>query len=257
MKDMIELSIVQFSLVYLLLIIVLIIMKKAKIDKTKVLLIASARMSIQLILAGFILTFLFANPHPFLTLLYVLVMIVFSIRRSLSLVSNLNSKFKRIIAISLFSSTLLISIFFIVVVINTSIFNPQYVIPITGMIIGNSMTGVNLGLQSFSNSIESESLKINSLLGLGVHPKQILLPMVNKSFETAFLPTINSMLGIGIIFLPGMMTGQILAGALPMMAILYQIAVMIAICSSVCLSIFLSLNFGYQTMYDKRLRLKI
>jgi len=79
-----------------------------------------------------------------------------------------------------------------------------------------------------------------------------LRPMVNRALEAALLPTLNSMLGMGIIFLPGMMTGQILSGTLPLTAILYQIAIMIAICTSVCLTVFFTLNLGYKTLYNER-----
>jgi putative ABC transport system permease protein len=60
------------------------------------------------------------------------------------------------------------------------------------------------------------------------------------------------MIGMGIVSLPGMMTGQILSGTLPTTAIMYQIAIMIAICTAVCLTVFCSLHFGYKTLYNKR-----
>jgi len=92
------------------------------------------------------------------------------------------------------------------------------------------------------------------LLNLGVAPQKILIPFVNNALETALLPTLNSMLGMGIISLPGMMTGQILSGTLPTTAILYQIAIMISICTAVCLTVFSSLYFGYKTLYNKAIQ---
>ncbi|WP_434297397.1 ABC transporter permease [Clostridium sporogenes] len=93
---------------------------------------------------------------------------------------------------------------------------------------------------------------MNTLINLGIEPKDILRPFINNSLETALIPTLNSMLGMGIIFLPGMMTGQILSGTLPITAIMYQIAIMIAICTSVCATVFLSLNLGYKSLYNNR-----
>ena len=138
------------------------------------------------------------------------------------------------------------------VVVGKSIFNPQYTIPLAGMIMGNSMTGVTLGLKTFNENIRSQRTKIETLLNLGATPKKILLPYVNNAVETALLPTMNSMVGMGIVSLPGMMTGQILSGTLPTTAILYQISIMIAICTSVCLTVFCSLHFGYKTLYNSR-----
>ena len=93
---------------------------------------------------------------------------------------------------------------------------------------------------------------METLLNMGTKPDKLFMPFVRQSMETAILPTINTMVGIGIVSLPGMMTGQILAGTLPMTAILYQIAIMIAICATVCLATFGSLFFGYRTLYNKR-----
>jgi len=138
--------------------------------------------------------------------------------------------------------------FFIMVVVGANLFNPQYTIPISGMIIGNALNGVSLGLRVFNENIKTQRSRIDALLNIGVTPQKILIPFVNQALETALLPTLNSMVGMGIISLPGMMTGQILSGTLPMTAILYQIA----ICAVTCLSVFCALYFGYKTLYNKR-----
>lgn len=227
-------------------------MKKCKINETKLLLIASVRMTVQLVLAGFVLTYIFKNPHPIFTVMYIFSMTCFAIYTVISRNKEINFKFKIILGLSLSFTGVSIVIFFITVVIGIDIFNPQYTIPISGMIIGNSMTGISLGIKTFNQSIKSEQLKINTLINIGVTPSKILTPFVNNALETALLPTINSMIGMGIVSLPGMMTGQILSGTLPTTAILYQIAIIIAICASTCLSVFCSLYFGCKTLYNKR-----
>lgn len=252
MQGAVQLNILEFSLVYLLLIIVLVIMKKSKINQTKLLLVASIRMTVQLILVGFLLTYILENPHPVFTLAFLLAMILFSIRRVLSKNRQINKSFKVAVALSISISGVAVLAFFVMAVVGEKIFNPQYTIPLAGMIIGNSMTGMTLGLKTFTDDMKAGRQKIETLLNLGVTPKKILIPYVNNALETALMPTINSMLGMGIIFLPGMMTGQILSGTLPTTAIMYQIAIMIAICTSVCLTVFCSLNFGYRTLYNKR-----
>ena len=250
----IKLNILQFSLIYLLLIIVLIIMKKSKINQTKLLFIASIRMTVQLVIVGFVLQYIFVKPHPIYTIIFLTSMIVFSIQRVLKSRKDLNNKFRLAIGLSLSFSGLFVLVFFVTIVINKSIFNPQYIIPLGGMIIGNAMTGVNIGIKYFMDSINNERAKLNTLINLGIEPKKILKPIANKALETALIPTLNSMLGMGIIFLPGMMTGQILSGTLPTTAIMYQIAIMIAICTSVCLTVFLSLNIGLQTLYNEKMQ---
>lgn len=233
------------------------LMKKSKVDKTKLLLVASIRMTVQLVLVGFILSYIFANKKPIYTYIFLISMIGFSINRVLSLQPNLNKKFKIIIGFAISLSGLFVLFFFIGIVIRVSVLDPQYTIPLAGMIIGNAMTGLNLGLGNFISSLEKEKNKIYALTALGAKPNDILQPFVKRAFETALLPTINSMLGMGIIFLPGMMTGQILSGTIPTTAIMYQIAIMVAICTSVCLTVFITLNLGYKTLYDKNQIIKI
>ena len=252
MDDIIVLNIGQFSLIYLLLIIVLFIMKKCRINQTKLLFTASLRMTVQLTLAGFVLTYIFQNPHPLFTISYLLLMTGFAIYTVLSRNKRINRRFKIVVGASLAAAGLSIVSFFIMAVVGVSLFNPQYTIPISGMIMGNAMTGTGLGLRVFNENIKSQRVKIDSLINIGAPPQKVLIPFVNQALETALLPTLNSMIGMGIISLPGMMTGQILSGTMPMTAIMYQIAILIAICAAVCLSVFCSLYFGYKTLYNKR-----
>lgn len=252
LQGIVKLNILQFSLIYILLLIVLAIMKKSKVNQTQLLITASIRMTVQLILAGLILTYIFENPHPVFVIIYITAMVLFSVRRVLSKNKELNNNFKLAVSLSLTLSGISVLIYFVYIIVGQSVFNPQYTIPLAGMIIGNSMTGVTLALKTFTENIKSQRPKIETLLNLGSTPNTILLPYVNNALETALLPTLNSMLGMGIVSLPGMMTGQILSGTLPTTAIMYQIAIMIAICTSVCLTVFCSLNFGYKTLYNNR-----
>lgn len=252
MKGVIELNIAQFLLIYLLLVIVALIMRRSKIDQIKLLTVASFRMTVQLILAGLILSYIFQNPHPIFTLAYLAAMVLFSLYRTISQNAWLTPRFRLATAVSIALSGLFVIGYFILLVVGTNFFDPQYTITIGGMVIGNSMTGVTLGLKTFHNKIRDQRPRLEALLDMGVEPQRILLPIVNASLETALLPTLNNMLGMGIVSLPGMMTGQILAGTLPMTAIFYQIAIMIAICTAVCLTVFCTLHFGYQTLYNKR-----
>lgn len=252
MQGAVRLNIIQFGIVYLLLLIILAIMKKSKINQTKLLLTASIRMTVQLVLAGFILTYIFERPHPMFVIIYLAAMVTFSVSRVLSRNKGLNRGFRLAVVFSIGLSGLSVIAFFITAVVGQNLFNPQYTIPLAGMILGNSMTGVTLALKTFQESVSTQSDRIGALLNLGVEPKKILLPFVNQALETALLPTLNSMLGMGIVSLPGMMTGQILSGTLPTTAIMYQIAIMIAICTSVCLTVFCTLHFGYRTLINKR-----
>lgn len=133
-------------------------------------------------------------------------------------------------------------------------FDPQYVIPLGGMLLGNAMNSVSLGIKTFRETLVGQQARMEALACLGADSGDILQPFVIRALETAMVPTLNSMVGMGIVSLPGMMTGQILAGAPPLLAILYQISIMIAIASVVTLTSFASLYAGARTLYDKRHR---
>jgi putative ABC transport system permease protein len=227
-------------------------MKHCQVNQTRLLLVASLRMTVQLVIAGFILTYIFQHPQPLFTSAYILLMILFATHRVLSKNKWLNSRFRLTILASLALAVLPVLAYFLLAVVRQDLFNPQYAIPLSGMMFGNAMTGLNLGLKTFKESMDSERLQIETLQNFGVQPKKILMPFINQSLETALFPTLNSMVGMGIVSLPGMMTGQILSGTLPTTAILYQIAIMIACCTVVSLSVFGALYLGYRTLYNDR-----
>lgn len=245
----------QFLIVYSLLLIVLVIMKYLKIGQTRLLLISSVRMTVQLIVAGIVLQLIFEHPHPAFTIAYLAVIVAFAIHRMLKGCKGYPLKFKLACSLSLAVFGVLLLFFFVGCIVGQNIFNPQYTITLSGMVIGNAMTGLNLALKTFSDDLVNKRQTLTGLLNLGAHPHIILKPLINNALETAILPTLNSMLGMGIIFLPGMMTGQILSGTMPTTAILYQIAIMIVICTSALLVSFCGLYFGHKTLYNKRLQL--
>lgn len=254
-NGVIQIQIFNFALIYLLLLVVLFIMRKAKINEAKLLFTASLKMSVQLFLSGLLLTYIFKNPHPLFVVAYLSSMVLFSVKRIYKRNPTLNVGFKRIIILCLAGSGFSVVAFFVGLVVNTSIFNPQYAIPISGMILGNAMNGLSLGVKSLLEYMDSEHNRFESLLNAGIEPDEILKPSVNKALETALLPTLNNMLNMGIISLPGMMTGQILSGTLPVTAIMYQIAIMIAISTGVALTTFSALYLGYRTYITPRKRI--
>lgn len=251
MNQVVDISIANFLLVYLLLVIVLAIMTKAGINKQRLLIVSSLRMTIQMVIAGLVLTYIFKNPRPIFTIIYVLAMASFSTYRVISVNEEINSNFKKIIAISVFGVAIATIVFFIKVIVGESIFNPQYTIPISGMLMGNTMTGLSLAVKSFMDSIKDQRPRIQALQAFGSPSHTILKEFEKNALETAMLPTINSMVGMGIVTLPGMMTGQMLAGILPKTAIMYQVAINISIATVTTAASFLALHLGARTMYDK------
>ncbi len=235
----IDIPILNLIYAYSFVLILLFLFKLKKIPEEKLLFTASIRMTLQLILTGYLLTYVFKINNYLLTFLIVLIMEAFSIINIKNIVKrNIPKQMLKTIIYSMLVGNITTLFFFLLIVVRPNpIFSPRYWIPLAGMIIGNAMTGMSIGVKTLLDSIEDNSSKIITSLHLGAEPQEALRSISNKCFESAILPTLNSMLGMGIVFLPGMMTGQILSGAQPLSAIRYQIAIMLGICGSVSLSV--------------------
>ncbi|OPL07621.1 MAG: hypothetical protein AVO33_04395 [delta proteobacterium ML8_F1] len=246
-------SLFQVSLAFFFLIVTLLILRMRKINREKELIVASLRMTLQLILTGYVLIYLFENPHPLLSLAVIFLMTVFAIRNIYARVQlPLSRSLKRIIAFSMASGSIFTVFFFILLVLGVKPwFDPQYLIPIGGMLIGNAMTGISLGVTRLSAGMEDNRHIIETALMLGATPRAATKEIVDHAFDSAILPTINSMVGMGIVFLPGMMTGQILSGISPITAIEYQLIIMLGILGSVSITTILFVELGYKTFFNK------
>ena len=111
-------------------------------------------------------------------------------------------------------------------------YQPQYVIPIAGMIVGNSMTGAALVVNRFSSELTLRRSEVEASLALGATSREAAAGALRESLRAAMMPTINSMMTVGLVQLPGMMTGQIISGVSPLDAVRYQVVVMLMIAAA-------------------------
>lgn len=252
-----NLSVGQLAIAYVFVLILLIIFKSRGIRREKEILIATTRMTVQLTAMGFVLMLVFQHARWWLTVLMVAVMLGFAVYNAIKRVKiPMSRALKRLIAISMIFGALMTAAFFIIVVLQvTPWFNPQYFIPISGMIVGNCMTGIALGANKLCGDMTDKREMIENSLMLGATPFTATKQIVNDAFDSAILPTMNNMLTVGIVSLPGMMTGQILSGTFPLTAIKYQIGIMLAILGATALSTVLFVSLGYRTFFSKDARL--
>lgn len=257
MENVIDIEFFRMILAYLLIVVILIMVRLRGLNREKEIIISTIRMSLQLFLTGNILVHVFKNPSPIITILIIFVMEIFAINNIYKRVRmNLSKQLKKIIAISMSVGTISSLLFFLLIIVNIKPwYNPRYFIPIAGMLIGNSMTGITLGVSKLVSSMNERSNLIESALMIGATPKMACKEIVDESVDFAILPTINSMIGMGIVFLPGMMSGQILSGISPITAIEYQIAIMLGIFFSVALTVIIFVNFGYKTFFNSQSQL--
>ena len=129
-------------------------------------------------------------------------------------------------------------------------YRAQYVIPIAGMVLGNSMTGIALALERTFADLDAREGELLTLVALGASPWEAAGPSVRTAIRAALIPTINSMAAAGIVFIPGMMTGQILAGADPLAAAGYQIVVMLMVAAATALGSVLAVMLTYHKRFS-------
>ena len=219
--------------------------------------VAAARMVVQLALIGLVLKFIFG---PVWTLALVLVM---AGAAGVEVVTRQHRRLKGRQALGLSSATLL----FIGVAI-TSLgvgviigpepwYAPRYVLPILGMVLGNAMTAMSLVLDTFCETVTRERASIEARLALGAQRREAMSGALRTSLRTGTTPILNSMATTGIVALPGMMTGQILAGADPLEAVKYQILIMFLIAAATALAAFFGGLGALLLLTDRRHRLRL
>ncbi|WP_406904210.1 ABC transporter permease [Bacillus cereus] len=258
MKGVIELQIWQLAAAYIFILILIGLVKLKGIPREKQIALATFRMTIQLVLVAYVLTYVFENSNPFYTIALITSITTFAIFNIYKRVNiPMSKELKRVAALSMVAGSIGPLLLFIFVIIgHDPWYAPQYIVPITGMLVGNAMTGVSLGANTFFNNMKSQRGQIEGALMLGATPKEAAAPLIRDAFDSAILPTINSMVGMGIISLPGMMTGQILSGVSPFTAIQYQIAIILGISGSTAFAVIIFLQLGYKTFFNKRCQLK-
>jgi putative ABC transport system permease protein len=133
---------------------------------------------------------------------------------------------------------------------------PQYAIPIAGMLLGNTLTGISLGLETVLDGFTRDRERVEVLLAHGATRREAARDVVRRAVRTGMIPILNSMTVAGVVSVPGMMTGQILAGQDPADAARYQIFILFSIAAGVALGT-VGVVFGAtRLVFDDRDRLR-
>ena len=180
------------------------------------------RMLLQLIMVGYLLVFIFANENVWITLIIISIMITASSWIALRTVPQKRKHlfWLTVIASSIGGGSVLLIVLGPVLEIKP-IYKPQFIIPLTGMVFANSMNTISLALERLDAELNNA---------------KNFLQARSTAFQTSLIPTINSMFAVGLVSLPGMMTGQVISGVSPLIAVRYQVVVMCMIFASSALS---------------------
>jgi putative ABC transport system permease protein len=249
----IDLSWVQLALASTLILACALLSLLLRLGLARRLIVAAVRMVLQLILIGLVLRWIFSLKQWYAVVCLILVM---SIVGGVAAVQQTNRNFPGIWlngTVSVIASSWLMLFLALAVIVGAHPwYAPQYAIPFAGMILGNTLNGVALTLDRFAEELVLNRDRIEGLLALGATRREAAILPMRKAFETGMLPTINMMLVAGIVYLPGTMTGQLLAGVDPVSAVRYQIVIMFVLVAGTALGTVSVILVSYRRLFNKR-----
>lgn len=255
---LIELSAIDLLIAAVLVIVLGLIAWNMRLGITQQLYIAAVRTTVQLLLIAMVLKALFETTHAAFVLLIAMIMIAVA---GWEILSRQKRKLKGWWGFGISSGSLLVSSFLItvlclVIVIDADPwYHPQYAIPLLGMLLGNTMTGIALGMDRLIQTAWQQRPAIEQRLMLGQDACSAIGDIRKDAMRAGMIPIINSMAAAGLVSLPGMMTGQILAGAAPVEAVKYQILIMFMISAGTGFGVISVLWLISRRLFDSRERL--
>jgi putative ABC transport system permease protein len=213
--------------------------------------ISILRMSIQLVLVGIYLKTLFTLNNPWLNGLWILVMLIVA---DLSILkrAGLKARYFALATFTAIASSILFSTAYLVILViqPTHFYDARYIVPLAGMILGNCLQGNVIALERFYSALRKNENEYATFLMLGATRWEAVRPYFQDAIKAAINPTIAGMATMGLVSLPGMMTGQILGGSEPWLAVKYQIAIMICIFTSTTIACIINLKLSLTIAFN-------
>jgi putative ABC transport system permease protein len=255
---MITLSNPDLAIAAVLVLALALLSARLQADVSRQLLIAAARTAIQLTLIGLVLKTLFANVHLVWVTLMALFMLLVAGRE---VMARQKRRFRgwwgyALGTVSMFLSSFTVAVFALVVILgDTPWYTPQYAIPLLGMLLGNTMNGIAIAMDRLTTTAWEQREIIEARLMLGQSWDEAISAIRQQAIRSGLIPIINAMAAAGVVSLPGMMTGQILAGAPPVEAVKYQILIMFLITVGTGLGTLGAVTVGSRRLFDARQRL--
>lgn len=258
--NVISLTPFDLSMAALLVLLLAFLSVVLKLGLASRIVIAAIRTVVQLLLIGLVLKALFAQVN----LLWVTVLSIFMLLvAGREVMARQQRRFGGIWGyglgtLSMFVSSFTLTVYALIVIVGTDPwYTPQYAIPLLGMMLGNTMTGVSLALDNLTTTAWQQRSIIEARLILGQDWRTAIGDITRDSVRIGMIPMINAMAAAGIVSLPGMMTGQILSGTEPVEAVKYQILIMFMITAGTGFSAMLATWIGAKHLFDDRQRLRL
>ncbi len=208
------------------------------------------RCVLQLGLIGYALGWLFAVDRPDLIVVVIALMCAVAARTAVRRTPNV-SDYPAVLAFtSLIASTYLVTVIVCALIIRAQPwYSARIVIPIAGMILGNAANGIALAIDRLYAEVRAHNSRVEALLSLGATPWEAVRDCVREAIRSGMTPTMNSLMVVGLVSIPGMMTGQILGGANPVEAARYQIVVMLMITAAVAIGSMILVGLSFRRLF--------
>jgi putative ABC transport system permease protein len=258
MESVVDIPWLTLALFFSLLVIPLAISRVYQLRISKEILLSVGRMTLQLLLVGVYLEYLFTLNSLMINIVWIALMMLIGASAIISKARLPRKPLVMPIVIGLLLGLLpVLSIITLIIIQPTPLYNAQYLVPLAGMLLGNSISGNIVSLQSFFSALEERRGEYEAAISLGASKEYATLPFVREAIQRSLAPTLATMTTSGLVTLPGMMTGQILGGASPIVAIKYQIMIMVAIFVMLSISVTLSLRLTVRNCINNQGRILV
>ncbi len=258
--NLIQLSPVDLGLAALLVLAMAALSQALRLRLARPIIIAALRTTVQLLLIGLVLKALFAHAHLGWVMLMALVMLGVA---GVEVMARQHRRFAGwwgygLGTVSMFLSSFAVTILALTVIVGPEPwYAPQYAIPLLGMLLGNTMNGVALSVDRLTENAWQQRARIEARLMLGHEWHEAIDSLRRESIRSGMIPIINAMAAAGVVSLPGMMTGQILAGAPPMEAVKYQVMIMFLIAGGSGFGTLGAVWLASRRLFDEAQRLRL
>lgn len=254
----VEISLPRLLLALGLIAVAVLLSRRGKLDLEKDLLWGAARGAAQLIAIGYVLAILFNQEHPLWVVSLLTVMLTVAGATASRRVEHgppLRKLFPRaLLAIAAGGLVALVPVFVAIVPLRPW-YEARYLVPISGMMLSNAMNVVALVFERLFAAAKSEEGQIEALLALGATPRQAIHQQERAALRAALTPTINGLLTVGLVALPGMMTGQIVSGTAPEQAVRYQLVILYQLVAVAAVSGLCAAYFARRLLFSARAQL--
>jgi len=256
-RAVLEVSWPDLALAFGLILIAVGISRWQNLGLAKDFVVGALRTVLQLVLVGYALVYVFALDRWYLVVAALILMLLAATRAAVNRRSRNSRKLLMITGAGLLLASGFTLLYITALVVRVHPwYDPRYLIPLFGMIVGSAMNAAAIAAERLQGEMRARRAEIEAYLALGADYRQASAEAVRQALRASFIPTVNGLMVVGIVTLPGMMTGQILAGSSPLIAVRYQIVVVFMQAAAVAMTSAVITLWYRRTFFTDALQLK-